>query len=233
MDGNLGFMGFWSDIDADYRLRYQEWHNCEHMPERLGIPGFVEGRRYRGGTGGPEFFMCYVTTGPEVLRSEAYLAALNRPTPWTQEALTHFRNATRTLYRRLRTVGGQGGHAPYVLLMRFDEARPAAALGDVLEAALDGAGLDGASGALFEVDAQASGIMTAERRIYSGGPGKQLYLIAVETVTRAEAEEAAARLQARLGPDARDLDHSIYWLEMRILATDLRTATTSARKDLP
>jgi hypothetical protein len=28
-----GLMAFWSDIDAEYVLRYQQWHNCEHIPE--------------------------------------------------------------------------------------------------------------------------------------------------------------------------------------------------------
>ncbi|MCG5235640.1 DUF4286 family protein [Xanthobacter oligotrophicus] len=229
MNGNLGFMGFWSDIDQDYQLRYQEWHNCEHIPERLGIPGFIEGRRYRGAPGGPNFFMCYITAGPEVLRSEAYLSALNRPTPWTKEALTHFRNPTRTLYRKLRAVRSEGGYAPYVLLLRFDDERPAEVLENQVVEALSGTGSAAVSGGLYEVDAEASGIMTAERRIYSGGPGSQRYLIAVEALDRAQAEAVAEHVERRLSPGIHDLDRSIYWLETRIRAEDLRGP---ARKDV-
>jgi hypothetical protein len=43
-----GLMVFWADIDADYLPRFQEWHNTEHIPERISIPGFNVGRRYRG-----------------------------------------------------------------------------------------------------------------------------------------------------------------------------------------
>ena len=43
-----GLMAFWADIDPDYEMRFLEWHNCEHMPERVSVPGFCEGRRYRG-----------------------------------------------------------------------------------------------------------------------------------------------------------------------------------------
>ena len=43
-----GLMAFWADIDTDYEMRFLEWHNCEHMPERVSVPGFCEGRRYRG-----------------------------------------------------------------------------------------------------------------------------------------------------------------------------------------
>ena len=50
-----GLMAFWSDIDDDYVLRYQEWHNCEHVPERVAIPGFLRGRRYRDSSGGGAF----------------------------------------------------------------------------------------------------------------------------------------------------------------------------------
>jgi hypothetical protein len=38
-----GLLAFWADIDSDYVLRFQQWHNCEHMPERLSIPGFLGG----------------------------------------------------------------------------------------------------------------------------------------------------------------------------------------------
>ena len=38
-------MGFWTDIDEDYVLEFQKWHNCEHMTERTSIPGFHVGRR--------------------------------------------------------------------------------------------------------------------------------------------------------------------------------------------
>ncbi len=40
-----GLMIIWADIDLNYVLRFQEWHNCEHVPERMSIPGFLRGRR--------------------------------------------------------------------------------------------------------------------------------------------------------------------------------------------
>jgi len=39
-----GMMAFWTDISEKYILRFQEWHNCEHMIERTSIPGFMVGR---------------------------------------------------------------------------------------------------------------------------------------------------------------------------------------------
>ena len=52
-----GMLAFWTDIDEDYILEFQKWHNCEHMTERTSIPGFRVGRRYRG-TGDAPMFAC-------------------------------------------------------------------------------------------------------------------------------------------------------------------------------
>ena len=231
----LGFMGFWADIDAEYELRYQEWHNCEHMPERVGIPGFIEGRRYRGVHGSPRFFMCYVTDGPEVLGSPAYLAALNRPTPWTSEALTHFRNPVRSLYRNHCRVGVAGGYAPYILQRRFDHMADAETLAEMVRVAVEqdtsGALSGTLSGGLYEVDEAISGIMTAERRIYSGGPGRQQYLFTIEALDRDQAEAAGRRLDALLGDGASEINPGLYWLENRIQSAQLRRPV--ARMEAP
>lgn len=217
-----GFMGFWSDIDADYRPRYREWHNCEHMPERVSIPGFIEGRRYRAASGGPTFFMCYVTTEPDVLSSPAYLAALNKPTPWTQEALTHFRAPERSLYRRLATFGSIAAHAPYITLVRFNDARPKAEIEHLLKDTFGDAPVGEGKVSFYDMDTDASKIMTAERRIYSAGPGERQYLIAAERKLRDQAQEAGARITQVLGPQASDVDAAVYWLEIRIRAVDVR-----------
>jgi hypothetical protein len=221
MSGNDGFMGFWADIDADYVLRFQQWHNCEHMPERLGIPGFIEGRRYRSDAAKPTYFMCYVTTSPDVLRSPDYLAALNRPTPWTLESLPHFRNPNRSLYRRLAVTGREMAYAPYNLLVRFDTARLPAELAGLLGQTGGSLGAN-ARASLYEVDSEASNIITAERKIYAGGPGAQCYLLSVETITLADAEAASERVDRDfLGTQATTTESGIYWLESRISAADI------------
>ena len=61
------------------RDNFYEWHNREHMPERVGIPGFRRGRRYVGQRGTPEFFNLYEADRPEVLAGQDYLNRLNPP----------------------------------------------------------------------------------------------------------------------------------------------------------
>src|ERR1700709_1545586 len=118
---DIGLMAFWADIDPDYVLRYQQWHNCEHMPERVAIPGFREGRRYRSMTSEPHFLMFYETDNTGVLASPAYMAALNAPTDWTREALPHFRKPVRSIYTHFATAGKAGQFtAPYMTTLRFD-----------------------------------------------------------------------------------------------------------------
>jgi hypothetical protein len=104
-------VAFWADIEPSYVERYRQWHTEEHIPERVAIPGFDTGRRYARVDGGRMFFMYYDTASPEVLKSDAYLHALNHPTPWTTESLRYFRNPLRNLYRLLQEQGAAPGRA--------------------------------------------------------------------------------------------------------------------------
>jgi len=79
-----GVVAIWNGITPEGRTEFFEWHNREHMPERVGIPGFRRGRRYIAKYGTPEFFTLYEAESPEVLVGQDYLNRLNNPTPWTQ-----------------------------------------------------------------------------------------------------------------------------------------------------
>jgi hypothetical protein len=104
-----GAMMFWHDI-ADGDEDYNHWHAYEHMRERVGIPGFHRGRRYLATDGGPDYFNMYETEMPATLTSEAYLARLDDPTPWSTRSLPKFRNSNRSLCRIVSTTGtGLGG----------------------------------------------------------------------------------------------------------------------------
>src|ERR1700745_2860715 len=68
-----GVVGIWNGIAPEGRTEFFEWHNREHMPERVGIPGFRRGRRYIAKYGEPEFFTLYETDSPEGLAGTDYL----------------------------------------------------------------------------------------------------------------------------------------------------------------
>ena len=158
IDGT-GLMAFWATIDEDYLHRFREWHTCEHMPERVSIPGFQVGRRYIDCGDPATYLMTYQTNDSAVLGSPPYLDALNAPSDWTRESLPHFRKPVRNIYSRLAAHGETDYlAAPYVYTLRFN------ADGDGLAEAAAALAGDEQLGrvALYQVDEAISGIQTSE-----------------------------------------------------------------------
>ena len=214
-----GLMAFWADIDSGYERRFLEWHNCEHMPERVSVPGFREGRRYRDLGGLSRYLMMYFTESAGVLGSDAYTERLNHPTPWTRESLGHFHNPSRNVYSVLADRGRTSlRETPYLISIRFDIA-PAA--DERIRSSIRNALLpewdtlpEVGRVRFYGIDALVSGIETAERGIYEGGPGSQCFLLLAECarpgVAETEAWRAAwARLDASLTGDDPAIAHVI------------------------
>jgi hypothetical protein len=137
------------------------------MPERVGIPGFVRGRRYRAADGAtqPEFFTLYETTSFQVIQGSDYLSRLNEPTEWTRATTAHFESTTRSLTRVVASHGVGSGGA--LMTLRFDIADESVqALVPRLASALEAvARLPRISGAhLLAADAGVSGKATAESK---------------------------------------------------------------------
>lgn len=162
-----GAVAIWNDIAEPGRAEFYAWHLHEHMPERVGIPGFLRGRRYRAADAAtqPEFFTLYETWSFQVLQGSDYLARLNDPSDWTRSATAHFQTTTRSLTRVVASHGVGSGGA--LLTVRFDIADEAVdtvvrRLTSALEAA---ARLPRISGAhLLGSDAGMSGQSTAESK---------------------------------------------------------------------
>lgn len=180
-----GLLAFWTDIDNENLLEVQKWHNCEHLTERVSIPGFLVGRRYRGIGDAPTFFILYETSETDVLKSEPYLKALDNPTPWTRHALSYFKNNIRNIYTLVSSRGEKAPtEAPYTYVIRFN-IQSRAEEEDVkwIESGYLRriCGLDDVHrGTLYQIDEEISNIMTGERAIYGGGPGQQKYLLVFE-----------------------------------------------------
>lgn len=110
LDFGGGVIAIWHDI-ADHGLEdFYEWHNREHVPERVSIEGFLRGRRYIATLGKPTFFTLYNVRDPAVLASKAYHDRLNSPTPWTLRAVDYFSAEARSLCAVLksRSIGAGG-----------------------------------------------------------------------------------------------------------------------------
>ncbi|GIR54406.1 MAG: hypothetical protein CM15mP62_18770 [Rhodospirillaceae bacterium] len=42
-----GVLAIWNDCAVGSEETYEKWYQTEHLPERLSIPGFKNGRRYQ------------------------------------------------------------------------------------------------------------------------------------------------------------------------------------------
>ena len=112
-----GVAAIWHNVAPDIQPDYNHWHCSEHMLERVGIEGFLRGRRYDAINGRPQFFHFYETTTPAVLTSPAYMQRLNNPTPWTQRIGPHIKNNNRTLSQVVHSVGCGVGAAILTIRM--------------------------------------------------------------------------------------------------------------------
>jgi len=74
------------DIDPEHEDDFNRWYDDEHVPERMAIPGFLTGRRYRAIEGGPKYLAIYEMESPEVLDSPAYKYASGQGrSEWTAQ----------------------------------------------------------------------------------------------------------------------------------------------------
>jgi hypothetical protein len=106
-----GFLAIWHDIKAEGEPEYNLWHTREHMPERLGVPGFEAGRRWVDwNLGKHRYFTLYEARTLDVFGSEPYRARLNAPSAWSNRVQPHFTNFVRSACRTIVSFGkGIGG----------------------------------------------------------------------------------------------------------------------------
>jgi hypothetical protein len=103
------FLALWNGIsDAPLQAEYETWHTFEHVPERVGMPGFLEARRYRADAvdgQAPQYFTCYWLEHADALRTPHYQDLLDRPTPWS----ARMRGVLRDFVRVPCALGGRHG----------------------------------------------------------------------------------------------------------------------------
>lgn len=158
-----GFLAIWSDVDPGDETDYLHWLTREHVQERLSVPGFLSVRVFRAQAAEcGRYLIFYRLRDASVVGSEAYLARLNAPTPWSQRIMPKLRNFMRGGGRIVKEQGGEGGFAAPVLFTRE-------MLAGYLEAAVEIAGADRmAATRILEVDRASSEIATSEKSMRAG-----------------------------------------------------------------
>lgn len=105
------FLPMWFGLAEGFEREFDRWHTIEHMPERLGVPGFLRGRRYMHARGSDRtVFQLYEGRHIETFRSPGYLARLNAPTEWSNRVspglVKFIRGACQTMISLGEGVGG-------------------------------------------------------------------------------------------------------------------------------
>lgn len=117
-NAGTGILSVWNEYPVDDAAFYERWYMTEHFPERLGVPGFLRGRRYRAIDADRTYFTFYDLASPDVLFSGPYLARLNDPTAWTQRIMARWSSMFRTVCRREARVGSAIG--AFATVARFE-----------------------------------------------------------------------------------------------------------------
>jgi hypothetical protein len=119
----------WFDTPPEASDELEDWHSHEHMPERLRIPGFLRGTRWRASSGEASYFVLYETARLAVTTSAPYLERLNDPTPWSRRMMPHHLSMTRSLCRVRATFGA--GVAQAIATARFTGKFPSKEIQEV------------------------------------------------------------------------------------------------------
>lgn len=208
-----GVIAIWQDLIPEAREDYYEWHNRQHMPERLSIPGFRRARRFVAVRGGPEFYTLYEADSHDNVGGKAYLERLNAPTEWTRRIMPAFRNMARAVCRVAYSGGvGEGG---FMLTQRF--APPCEKRQDVIARLSKSvlpplADLHGVAGVhLCIADESASTVETFEKTFRAAEDLTPPYVLMIEGTSCAYVEAAGDVVAKALAPASSD--SAVYRLE--------------------
>jgi hypothetical protein len=194
-----GALAIWHTISPEAEAEYWRWHDREHIPERVAVPGFLRGRRYRSLERSLDYLDFYEVEDAETLRSASYLARLNDPTPWTRRMVPHFRDTLRVGYRVASSAGrGQGGVLLTLRLGVMGGAtdRPPALAAGGLAAVQDVAGVVAVH--VLDATPEVTSIATEEKRLR--GPGDRDRDAIEPWCLLVEADDAAVLGELRAGP---------------------------------
>jgi hypothetical protein len=190
-----GLLAVWTDVEPAAQAEFAQWYDREHLPERAGIEGFLNARRYVAVQGAPRYFAAYDTRSLAVLGSPVYVEALGHQTEWSRRMFTHFRHTTRMIAAQpadrtigiggalltLRLAPGAAGAAGLAARLGAEVVEPVAALPGIVRVTV-------ALGVIAGLDSDP----TQPARLAADRPDAVALLV--------EASEPPALEQAQAGP---------------------------------
>lgn len=215
----------WNDVKPEGRDDVYQWHNREHLPERLGIPGFLRGRRLRSTSAVPEFMFLYEARDMGVLGGADYFARLDNPTPWTSRATKNFFNSYRSVFDVAHSFGVSMGGAILALRVQPADAQQlkSALIETILPSIEPLAGVTGVHLAISNPDISQRD--TAEKR----GRGAAFKMIGWVILIEANSEDMLRPIRSKLltddllvasGAEPDSIGGGVYQLEICRLPQD-------------
>jgi hypothetical protein len=217
-----GVLAIWNGITAGNDIEFIKWHLREHIPERVGIPGFLRGRRYVAHEGHPKYFNFYETESTDTLVSPAYRARLNAPTPWTQTVIKEFKDMSRTICEVVASTGrGEGAWIEAIRIGAAAEpqAFSRAVAGEVVGAIAD---RDGIIGVHFLRGTEAPGNTPTVESKLRGKPDERcdwILLVEAAELDLLQAANAAGVLRQHAAGVA--IERGVYRLQYGLTHSEL------------
>ena len=128
---------------APLEEEFNDWYDHEHVPERIGIPGFLTAKRFVCVSGWPRYVAMYDLRDIGVLTEPGYRALSgNNFSPWSKRVLNRVRGQYRASGDQIYPGTGVTGEFCRMLLIRLRRL-PASAEATIIERAR--AGFEGRS----------------------------------------------------------------------------------------
>ena len=183
---------------------FNEWFDKEHLPERVAIPGFLDGRRYEANNASKRYLQIYNAVDATVLNSPAYHQVLANQTTWSKHHIPKFIRPTRVVGQLIESRGYARGAAVTLIRLRPQNgARMMPELGHFL-GLIDKPGVTAVH--FVEGDAELSKpLMTDVPYV-----GSEDSYVIVETSSIAAAEQIASELDVPLGTYGDLVDVATY-----------------------
>lgn len=183
--------------DADFN----RWYDEEHVAERVAIPGFLCGTRYRARRASRRYLGLYKTQSLQDFTRASYHAAFHHQTAWSVQNLQKMVQPLRRVCRIDAHIGlGSGAHLAVLTCSATVTASVCQQLGESLSRQPGFV-----SSALLTPDVPLSSPLPKEER--DGGPLRQMVLI--EASSEAAIESLA--LQAAVALPAATEFYALSW----------------------
>jgi hypothetical protein len=116
---NKGFLLVLMQAPPAFEEEFNAWYDTEHVPERLGVPGFETGLRFVCLDGAPKYLAVYDLARPDVLDSPEYAKVGGANfSPWSKRVLARVRSY-RSAGAQIYPGDAVTGPCARMMLLRF------------------------------------------------------------------------------------------------------------------